>query len=361
MKTQSKQLLTLMAFLLPMLLLAQIDGRGYLPDRDQGNLEFLSVDIAPQNAGIAGAGVANPQGGFLQNSALLIQQSDRFRASLQYSPWLRALGIPDFHYGYASFAWKIDEQQAIGFTYQQFSSFWREFFFQPINPFHQMGARFHYARRQQHISWGVSAAYIEAGHDYRGGLQKSRGLSLSAGLNAHYQFWGANWDFAMSLSDLGPRQSVTPDFVGSTEQFLYLPTTLRLGGRTALQLTQAKLFIHYQLEHLLLPRDLTEINSGWLAPFQSIQDAPRGENWQEWQYKLGLEWAEIGLAERFSLSLRLGWWYEHPDQGGRHLATTGFSLHHQQLSLSASYWYGLQPNLPLQNTMTVGLSYGFGQ
>ncbi|MFK7922120.1 MAG: hypothetical protein AB8H47_09195, partial [Bacteroidia bacterium] len=99
------------------------------------------------------------------------------------------------------------------------------------------------------------------------------------------------------------------------------------------------------------------INSGWLAPIQSIHDAAPGENWQDWQFKLGLEWAEIALGERLALALRLGWQYEAPELGGRHLISTGLGFQSKRFSLDAAYWIPIQQNHPLQNTLMFSLGY----
>ena len=136
-----------------------------------------------------------------------------------------------------------------------------------------------------------------------------------------------------------------------------LPTTFRLGGQTQLALINTRLKLLYQTEYLLLPRSLDSINNGWLAPLRSIGDAQNGQEWREWQTMLGFEWGEIALGERLDLALRLGWRYESEDQGQRNLLTTGFGLSTQRFSLDASYWIPLRQNHPLQNTITLGLSY----
>ncbi|MFK7925848.1 MAG: hypothetical protein AB8H47_28120 [Bacteroidia bacterium] len=138
--------------LLPSLVIAQIDGRGYWPTRNIGGLEFLTVDIAPQNAALGNAGVANPNGGFLQNPALLASQKDKLKVSVQYSPWLRALGIPKVYYFSGRIGYKINPKHSIGLSYQHFGMpqpiNWGNF---PSPPFHQFSPKLSYAQKQQHL------------------------------------------------------------------------------------------------------------------------------------------------------------------------------------------------------------------
>ncbi|MEM6342493.1 MAG: PorV/PorQ family protein [Bacteroidota bacterium] len=343
-------------FLLPLFLQSQVDGRFPKPSRAIGYLEFLSVDIASQNAALGNAGVANPEGGFLTNPALLANQQDLFSVSVNYSPWLRALGIPSLHFAAFQAGLKLSEKHAIGLNYQQFSSLDPlDFGFNSSQPFSQISPRISYAQNLKKISWGLSIAYVQSGNEQ--GLERrerSRGISLSGGISSAHQFWGADWLFAASINDWGPSHSARAIAPNLQDIDYFLPTTFRLGGQTALSLSNTQLRILYQVEHLLLARSLDSISSGWEAPFRSLGD---GQEWREWQGMLGIEWAEIALGERLDLALRLGLRYESEEQGSRQLITTGLGLRSQRFSLDASYWIPLPQNHPLQNTITLGLSY----
>ncbi|MFK7925849.1 MAG: PorV/PorQ family protein [Bacteroidia bacterium] len=357
-KTATKIVL-LLSILFPSIAIAQIDGRSFSPWRHIGGLEFLTLDIAPQNAALANAGVANPNGGFLQNPALLASQKDNLTLSAQYSRWMRSAGIRDFHYGAARVGIRLDDKRVIGLSYQQFSSFLTDWFFEPVLPIHQLSPRLYYAQNQRRFNWGVSLGYVRARLDAFSSVpRESEGITLSGGISTNpYQFWGASWVFAASLSDLGPRQTIKPPQTNRRYSHSYLPTTFRIGGQSSISKPNTRFNIHYQFEHLLVPRDLDSINSGWFAPIQSIHDAPWGQNWQEWQFKLGLEWTQIALGERLALGLRLGWQYEAPEQGDRHLLTTGFGLQSKYLALDMAYWVPLNGNWGLANTMIFGLAY----
>jgi len=344
------------------MLFGQIDGRTNRSNFDWSGLEFLSLDVAPQNAALGGASVANPKGGFLTNPALLGSQQNRLEVSLQYSPWLRALGIPSIHYAALKAGFRLNEKHAIGLTYQHFA------YLDPIDfgfgstsePFSQFSPRIFYAQNLPNVHWGISVGYVQAGNDHGPEILKSsKGLSFSGGLSVKRQFWGAEWIFASSITDWGPRHLVEAVHSNYRDYYHYLPTSFRIGGQTIIPREKAHFHILYQFEHLLVPRNLDSVNSGWIAPFYSIQDAPQGENWKEWQAKLGLEWSEIALGERLDLALRLGWWYESQDQGGRNLISSGLGFSTRNLSLDAAYWIPLNQNHPLQNTFMLSLAYAW--
>lgn len=343
------------------MLFGQIDGRTNRSNFDWSGLEFLSLDVAPQNAALGGASVANPKGGFLTNPALLGSQQNRLEVSLQYSPWLRALGIPSIHYAALKAGFRLNEKHAIGLTYQHFH-LWDQLSggLGDSEPFSQFSPRLYYAQQQANISWGVSLGYVEAANINGAKFYKNnRGLSVSGGISTHQKWGGLDWILALSISDYGPRQLAEAVSPFIQNRYHYLPTTFRIGGQTIIPREKAHFHLLYQFEHLLVPRNLDSINSGWIAPFYSIQDAPQGENWKEWQAKLGLEWSEIALGERLDLALRLGWWYESQDQGGRNLISSGLGFSTQNLSFDAAYWIPLNQNHPLQNTFMLSLGYAW--
>ncbi|MEM6342494.1 MAG: PorV/PorQ family protein [Bacteroidota bacterium] len=340
--------------LLPFMLWAQVDGRASA-GKAQGNLSFLSIDLAPQNAALGTSGVVNPAGGFLQNPALLSHRKDKFSARLSYSDWMPQVGIVGLHYAAGDLSLRLNEKHAIGLSYQHYISNLTQWFFEPVAPFDQFSPRLYYAQSGQSVAWGMSLGYVEAGHDNDGILEKSRGLSLSAGFTYYLNLGGRDWLLAASISDYGPKQLQRAVVPNLGERYNYLPTTLRLGASTSFSLRRAKLNLFTQLEQLLLPQDLRAINSGLAAPFLSIHQNNWGQNWQKWQLKLGLEWAEIALGKRLNLNLRTGYWYEHPTQGSRHLITAGWGLKTRSFSFDTSYWTTLNSRTSIYHTLIFGL------
>ncbi|MEL7531132.1 MAG: PorV/PorQ family protein, partial [Bacteroidota bacterium] len=256
--------------------------------------------------------------------------------------------------------YQINEKHAIGLSYQHLGVPDFSFFSGPFAsyPFHQFSPKLSYAQKRNHFQWGVSLAYVEAGSELgQTAIKNSRGIGFSAGISTEQQFWGLDWIFGASLNDYGPRHLAEAVSPFRDDFYRYLPTTFRIGGQSTLSRPNTQLNFNYQFEHFMLPRDLSQINSGWLAPVQSIGDAPRGENWQDWQFKLGLAGSQIAISKVLDLSLRLGWQYEAPERGGRHLLTTGAGIVSKSFDLDAAFWIPLSPNHPLQNTLMFSLTY----
>ncbi len=344
--------------MIPFVLVAQVQVDGQGGDwRGQGNLSFLSMDIAPQNAALGNTGVSNPQAAFLQNPALLISRKEKFSVRMAYSNWMPKVGITGLHYAAGDLSLQLNEHNAIGLSYQHYISNQSSWFFEPVATFDQISPRLYYARSSKKLNWGISLGYVVAGQNNDGIPEKSQGLSLSGGFTYKLNLWGQEWLLAGSLSDYGPRQLQKAIPPNTQNHYNYLPTTLRLGAATSIPLKHAKFNLFTQLEQLLLPQDLRAINSGLAAPFLSIHQNDWGQNWQKWQLKLGFEWTELSLGPHLDLSLRTGYWYEHPTQGKRHLITTGLGLKTRHLSFDASYWSALTTGTPLLHTFIFGIAF----
>lgn len=304
---------------------------------------------------------------------------------LNYTPWLKDIGVGDVFLAALSGYYKIDEQSAFsgGFRYFDLGEIqFTDFFGNPLSTGKptEMGIDIGYSRKLSE-RWGVGAALRYINSNLARGLPSSSGVDYKAGntLAGDLSFYydgtldaGKGLKFGAALTNLGGKVSYTNI---ETEKE-YIPANLGVGvSYTAAFDEQNKLQIGVDFNKLLVPTppvltgdSATDADAlfeyrnqgvveSWITSFS---DAPGGfsEELQEITMSFG---AEYGYQEQFFV--RAGYYYEHPNKGNRKYATAGFGLRLNTFNIDFSYLIpsgsGTNRN-PLSNTLRFGLTWEFG-
>ena len=184
-----------------------------------------------------------------------------------------------------------------------------------------------------------------------------------------YENFNGLWRFGFNISNLGPK--IKYDELGEEN---FIPTNLKLGSAFDFIFDSSnKLSINLELNKLLVPTPSIEIlNSNnqiigysqadvnFLSGiFKSFGDAPGGfsEEINEINLSLGLEYDYNN-----SFALRVGYFSEHKDKGGRKFITygTGFSI--DKINLDLSYLQTTSSSdliTSLDGTLRFSFTYNF--
>jgi hypothetical protein len=302
---------------------------------------------------------------------------------LNYTPWLRDIGVGDVKLIAASGYYKLDEESAISASVRFFDLGKIQFTDFTGNPLStgsptELGIDFGYSRKLSD-RWGVGAAlrYINSnltrGLPSQGGVDYKAGTTIAGDLSLFYDGTneiGKGWKFGAAFSNLGGKISYTNV---ETERD-YIPANMGLGvSYNAAFDEQNRLMIALDVNKLLVPtppvitgNDSVDAqalfnyrNQGvvrsWISSFS---DAPGGFSEELKEFTLSIA-AEYGYQEQFFV--RAGYYYEHPTKGNRKYATAGFGLRiNETWGIDFSYLIpsgsGTNRN-PLSNTLRFGISW----
>lgn len=339
---------------------------------------LISPDSRSGGMGDAGAAISPDVNANFWNPAKLAFLENNNDLSLSYNPWLRHL-VPDVSLSYLSFAHKIDERNTFGASLRYFNlgsiqSLDKQAIDQGTYTPNEFSVDASFARKfGDNLSLGLTLRYIYSNFNNVGfvtgeGQQNKAGNAIAADISMFYQKPygnGSLFAFGANISNIGNKISYT-----STGSSYFLPTNLKLGVANTWTLDEAsKLTVAFDVNKLLVPTPPIRDNSGNIISgknddvsvpagiFQSFADAPGGfsEELKELSFSPGVEYTYNNL-----LAIRAGYFYENPNKGGRHYATTGFGLKYKDYKFDFSYLIASQQNSPLANTLRLTLSAGFG-
>lgn len=309
-------------------------------------------------------------------------------ASLSYTPWLRKL-VNDIFLanlsGYLKFG--QEDNQAVSATLRYFSL--GEVIAgqesggaaQTLNPY-EMSVDVGYSRKlSEKYSMGVVFRYIYSDlgfSDSYAGDQNTGASAFSADISGYYNTYpivGQNecqFSWGWNLSNIGTKISYN-----NGEDPAFLPTNLRLGAMFKFPLADYhNLAIGLDLNKLLVPSRPREVDYDMLTEegqrayeealvnwenmssisgiFKSFSDAPGGfkEELQEISWSLG---AEYSYNDQFFL--RGGYYYEHPNKGGRKYFSLGAGFSLNVVRLDASYMMATAQTSPLDQTLRFSLTF----
>jgi hypothetical protein len=203
---------------------------------------------------------------------------------------------------------------------------------------------------------------------------------------AYNQFNG-RWRAGFNIQNLGPKISYDNDKFNSN----FLPANLKVGtGFDFILDDYNKVALNLEFNKLLVPTFKVRYNDnekvyeganmdgidgvdikdydlakdeyksiGWLpGVFQSFSDAPGGfsEELKEITYAAGAEY-----LYQDSFALRLGYFHESPEKGGRQFFSLGAGFKYTTIKVDVSYLFSAAkiPN-PLENTLRFSLTFNFG-
>lgn len=331
---------------------------------------FLLVAADSRSAGMGNAGVAvtDDANAMHWNAAGLAFIDQRMGFSMSYSPWLRALGIPDINLMYLSGYYNTGDAGVVGASLRYFSLGEIQFtdglgqyigtdkpnefaldvgYALKVTPVlsASISLRYIYSRLTSNVNIGedtqINTAAGDIGFLYR--------KDMKMGNDLPFQF-----SSGLAISNIGPKVSYT----SSTVEKDFIPVNLRLGYAFKFFVDDYNTvtFTH-DLNKLLVPSEGGRSNKALLAGmFGSFGDAEGGftEELSEINTSVGFEY---WYRELFAA--RIGFFYEDPLKGNRKFITLGSGIRYKVFGLQFSYLAPLSQNHPLQSTLRFTLSYNF--
>ncbi|MEL6652711.1 MAG: PorV/PorQ family protein, partial [Bacteroidota bacterium] len=310
------------------------------------------------------------------NPALFARDQEAFGINYTYTPWLRALGVPDMTMMDLN-AFANTDRIGIGLNVRYFDLGQINItdpLGQPIGSANPSELRLSGSvalRITDHLSAGVGLQYFHSGLGSNGNIDpgfRGNGLnSIAANMGVFYQktFDISNQlslrnSWGLSITNLGPKVTYLPDLAPRD----FIPINLSFGIMEGL---------HYQLEEemalgfdfgiqmqkLMVPseggRSDLPLFRGMIGSFF---DAPLTEEFASINWQLGAEGRFEGPANSI-FALRTGAFLETAEFGNRKFMTFGASAGIIGLRLDASYIRTFSQNHPLQNTLRLALGYTF--
>jgi hypothetical protein len=390
-------LVSLAALLAPVALSAQCylgeDGKYYNLDGTPCTntvvtaVPFLRIvsDARSGAMGDVGLAISADANAMHFNASKLVLAEEEMSISATYTPWLRALGLNDVYLAYLTGYKKIDKLQAIGFGLRYFSL--GSIQFTDVNgellntgqP-NEFEIAMAYSRKlSDKLTAGLTGKVIysnlAAGQQLDGGEIIEPGFAGAADISFTYQTEiamdgvdNSELTVGLAMTNIGSKitytRSVDRDFI---------PANFGLGAAWTLDFNEYnRLTFALDFNKLMVPTpcqglDCDQDGDGrpdWKdqapirAIFSSWNDAPEGfsEEFKEITYSAGVEyWYDKQFA------VRMGYYNEHIQKGGRKFFTMGMGLKYNVFGLNFSYLIPTtnQRN-PLDNTLRFSLLFDFG-
>jgi hypothetical protein len=365
----------------------EVDGNGNCtPTTLLTALPFLRISPDARGGAMGDVGIAlDPTASSMHyNPSSLVFAKDESGVSLNFTPWLQALGVDDLYLTYLSLFKKLNKNEAIGGHVRYFSL--GAIVFTDITGFEtgvgkprEFEIGLAYARKLgDNLSVSLAPKFLYsnlAGGQVVGGVFINNAISFGADVSMTYRkktkiggYDGA-WAFGANMSNLGAKISYT-----ASADRDFLPTNLGLGGMLKINFDDYNsLSFGLDLNKLLVPSthsisnpDFDKNNNGiadqreknlFDGVFSSFSDAQRGfgEELEEISASTGVEYT---YANQFAA--RAGYFYEHDLKGGRKYLTFGAGIKYNVFEFNISY---LAPSsiqrTPLDNTLRFGLNFNF--
>lgn len=286
-------------------------------------------------------------------------------AGLNYTPWLRKLGLQDVYLASAAGYYKLDDNQVISGSLKYFSLGNIQLTDNngsdiSVERPREMSFDVGYSRKlSTRLALGMSLRYINSnlvGNVTTGSTTYKVGNAFAGDIGMYYTTIaekGSGWTLGAALSNLGTKISYTTD----ANQKSFLPANIGVGaGYTWVTNEVHKISLNGEINKLLVPSppvDGTEedykkynqrgVVNGWMSSFDNKAIA----------YSAGGEYTYDG-----QFIVRAGYYTDSRTMGKRNYFTTGFGINYSMLGLNFSYLVpsGTGANVnPLANTVRFSL------
>ncbi|MBX2929221.1 MAG: type IX secretion system outer membrane channel protein PorV [Saprospiraceae bacterium] len=345
---------------------------------------FLRIvaDARSGAMGDVGIGLSPDPNAMHFNPSKLAFAEQKMGLSATYTPWLRALGLNDVYLAYLTGFYKIDDMQTLGFGLRYFSLGsipFTDVNGEPLvtgrpNEFEVTGA---YARKlADRLSASVSAKFIfsnlAAGQIVSGeviepGIAGAADFSLTYKAPIEMRTMTSDLTVGLAITNVGSKITYTKSLARD-----FLPANIGLGAAWTLDINDFnRITFASDVNKLLVPTPCQgqdcDLDGNGIpdfkeeppigAIFSSFGDAPEGfkEELRELTFSFG---AEYWYDQQFAV--RLGYYTEHFQKGGRKFLTAGLGLKYNVFGLNFSYLIPTtnQRN-PLDNTLRFSLLFDF--
>lgn len=336
------------------------------PDARSGAMGDLGIAITPD---------ANSS---FWNAAKIPFATQNSAISLNYTPWLKDLGLNDVYIVTAAGYHKFAENQAISASLRYFnlgSIQFTDFAGNDLQRFNPREWSFDvgYSRGlSEKIGIGVALRFIYSNlaNGNTNGVTYKAGTTVAGDLTFFYNGIkenGSGLTAGATLTNLGGKISYTNDARGRD----YIPANLGLGAMYHATIDEtSKISFGIDVNKLMVPTPPNDTSAQALTDyrsksvlgswFSSFGDAPGGfgEEMREFQVSAGAEYAYNDL-----FFARLGYFYEDKTKGNRRFFSAGIGVKYNRLGFNFSYLVptgqGINRN-PLSNTTRFSLLFDIG-
>lgn len=339
------------------------------PDARAGGMGDLSIATDPD---------ANSP---FYNASKAVFAKKKTTLALNYTPWLKDLGLTDVYLASAAFVHKLDDQQAITSSLRFFSlgniqlTDYSGNILNNIKP-SEFSIDAGYSRiLNEKLSIGVALRYINSRlvvGDVGTGVVYKAGNAVAGDVSLYYNGKGddgGGLSWGVVLSNLGSKIGYTNDSRNKD----YIPANLGAGVTYTSVINESnKITFGLDINKLLVPAvptatGNTSADSANLANYRSssvvsswFKSFSDGTNQiQSFNASLG---AEYNYNDQFFV--RAGYFYESKDRGNRKFFSAGAGFNLDKLSVNFSYLVpsgsGITRN-PLSNTLRFGIAFTLGE
>jgi hypothetical protein len=284
---------------------------------------------------------------------------------MNYTPWLKKLGLQDVYLASLAGYYQLDETQTISGSLRYFSLGNIQLTDQNGNDVsverpRETSLDFGYSRKlSDRLALGLALRYINSnlvGNFNDGNSSYKVGNAVAGDIGLYYTTLGEKtngWSFGAALSNLGSKIGYT----SNADEKSFLPANLGLGaGYTWVTNEDHKLSVNGEINKMLVPAppaDATEeqykeynrkgVVDSWISSFSNKASA----------YAVGGEYTYID-----QFIVRAGYYTDSRNLGKRTYFTAGFGINYSFLGINFSYLVpaGKNANInPLANTMRFSL------
>ena len=335
-------------------------------------LLLIAPDSRGGAMGDAGVAVADGANAMHWNASALAFTDSRMGFAMSYSPWLRALGIPDINLMYLSGYYNTGTNGVVGASLRYFSL--GEIQFTDPNGLptgtdnpNEFALDVGYALPITPVlSGAITLRYINSRLGSTGTISPDgRAVNTVAGdvsflYRKDFTLRGSAADMpvqfssGINISNIGPKVSYTQ----STVDRDFIPINLRIGYAFKFFLDDYNsITFTNDFNKLMVPSEGGRSDVPLLTGmFGSFGDAPGGfgEEISEINTSIGLEYWYRDL-----FTARGGFFYEDPEKGNRRFITVGAGIKYNVFGVDFAYLVPLTTNHPLENTLRFTLTYDF--
>lgn len=346
-------------------------------------MPFLTIASDSRGGAMGETGVAtSPDVNSMHwNPAKYVFAPNNMGFSVSFTPWLSEL-IDDINLANLSYYAKVDQNQALAFTFSIFSLgniYFTNIQGDPDGQYSpkELSVDAAYSRKfSDNLSGGLAFRYMRSdltGGAFVGGIKSRAAWAFAADISMFYQRDITLADFPSRLS-LGANIANIGNKVtySESDNAQFIPITLKLGSALKLDLdAYNSITLSTDLNKLLVPtppiyetiegedvivagrNDNVSVVQGML---QSFYDAPGGFREELREITLGIG-AEYWYHSQFAL--RAGYFHEHQTKGNRKFFTAGMGIKFNVFAIDFSYLIPVYRNNPLANTLRFSLAFDF--
>ncbi|MGA3286492.1 MAG: type IX secretion system outer membrane channel protein PorV [Bacteroidota bacterium] len=324
-----------------------------VPDSRAGGMGETGVAIADN----VWAVFWNPAGLAFQNGAEL---------AMTHTNWLPGLGLSDIWIAHAAYKQPVEELDGViggQLTYLNLGEFNRTTSAGPeiVGTFtgYELALSATYSTKlSEQLGIGTSVRIIYShlaphGAGQEQGSGTSTGFCFDLGLLYRPLFLEKSLSFGTNLSNIGPKMSYV-----DRAQADPLPMNLRLGiAYKALESEFNNLTFTIEVSRLLVARWGANSDEFYKAFFTTWTQGNISEQIRRFDSGLGMEY---WYGSPKLIAIRAGYFYEDPREGNRKFMTFGAGIRYDLYGFDFGYISALEGQHPLDGTLRLTLSMGWG-